>query len=159
MSNTTGTNALLANTPEFKVGETTFKMRRLGIKDVFTLLDIIKEAGSRGVKQAVNLIQDVKASTESIGAIVTLFGALEISDKLLEWVADILQTEKEVVEDPNQFPIDAWMDFALGLVEHPDIEAFVGKYQKAAKDEGFQKKLSLLFGKKASTESKGDTRG
>lgn len=156
---TKGADALTAQPPSLVIEGRTYQMRRLGFKDVVTWIQMIRSSGVRGVRGVIEIVNDLKLNQKQAGMIAVVFGLADLAEDMSEWLASALQVSKEDFEDPDLFPLPSHVDILMALVDHPDIEAFVGKIQAALQDETRLKKISMLFGSEPSTQSSPDTAG
>ena len=156
---TKGAEALVASPPSVVIEGRTYQMRRLGAMDVIKWLQMIRSSGTRGVRAVVDLVNDLKLNQRQAGIAAVLFGLVDLAGDVTEWLASVLQVSKEEFENPDLFPLPAHVDILMALVDHPDIEAFVGKLEAVAKDETRMGRILTLLGSTPSTPSKADTDG
>src|SRR5690606_9848508 len=154
-----GAEALVASPPSVVIEGRTYQMRRLGAMDIIRWLQMIRSSGARGVRGVMEMVGELKLNQQQAGLVAILFGLVDLAGDVLDWLASVLRVKREDLENPELFPLDSIVDIIGALADHPDIEAFVGKLQKALQDETRMRKISMLLGSTPSTPSKADTDG
>jgi len=150
----------LQEAPTITIEGNKYQLRRLGILDVFSFLDIIQHV----MNSSPQLSQQITQATQEldkegmIGATM-FYGLSTAKDKIIEFLASLLGVEPEEYMDPEKFPLYSHAEIIEGLLDHPDIDAFFTNLQRIAKTNKIGQKIRTQFGSKSSTESKNGTDG
>lgn len=156
---TKGAVALLAQTPVVMIEGREYRMRRLGAVDIIKWISMIRSSGVRGARGVAEIARDLRMNAQQANVAAVAFGLVDLAGDVTEWLASVLNVSKEEFENPELFPLPAHVDILEALVEHPDIETFVGKLQASLSDEGRLSKIMKLFGNEPSTPSNTGTDG
>lgn len=111
---------VLSENFSIEVAGTTYEMRRLGLRDVFRVARILGNG--------VAVLGD-GASQYTPGQVVQVLVASMTRNEteVLNLLADLLNVEAEVLQDPNKFPMESIIDVFEGLSEHQDLKAFLAR--------------------------------
>jgi len=125
-----------------------YKLRRLGILDVFAFMEIIQKVMAKGNKELVGRIKGAMAeqSEELVSAII-FHGFPACKEPILEWISDLIDVPKDDYINPEIFPIQSHLDILESIITHPDIEVFFMKLKEMAKEKGAFSKIKEQFGK------------
>lgn len=137
----------LAKPPEVTIGGKTYKIRRLGILDVLTVLEIIQQIFDRGSKEMIQRISGMDLSNEENFAAALFYGFPACKESLLHWLADLVGVAYEDYVDPEQFPLDAQMDILEALASHPDLASFFTRVKELAEKKGLLQQIQQKFTK------------
>jgi hypothetical protein len=98
-----------------------YRMRRLGLRDVFRV--------SRILGRGVSMLAD--AGKFTVGQIVqVLVGSITVNeDEVLDLIADVLQVERVELNDPERFPMPCVLDVLEALAKHQDLMGFIVRVQ------------------------------
>ena len=103
-----------------EINNETYTMRRLGLRDVFRVARILGNG--------VAVLGD-GASTYSSGQVVQVLVASMTRNEteVLDLLADLLNIDRNTLDDPNKFPMESMIDVFEGLSEHQDLKAFLAR--------------------------------
>jgi len=151
MSN--NTEQSLWEPPEVTIAGETYEMRRLGIKDLKSLWNIIQTALGQGLdKEKIKKLQEDEDSVEDVGMEVMISIVPMVTDKVSQWCVSVLENGDEIdIEDPNQFPVQAPLKIINVLGgEHEDFKAF---FMEAGQAKQIISKVTKNLGLTQSTPS------
>jgi len=100
-----------------------YKLRRLGVTDVFKLGRIMA-VGAAGMGKEVGKL-DLMDPGVVVGLLLVSFPYAE--NQCMEFLASVIDVKIEDLKNPELFPIDSVLDLMKVLVEHEDIKAFFTK--------------------------------
>lgn len=120
--------------PEIQIGEETYRFRRLGLKDLKDVFNIVRGALQAGLdRETLAQLQDDE--TDNIqGGMNLIFEAIPYAtDEVARWLVDTVEDfEVEDIEDPSELPLPVLMDIITILgEEHEDFKKFFTKAGKA----------------------------
>jgi len=114
---------ILSNGTEITIAGETYTMRRLGLQDVFKVARIL---GS-----GVAVLGDDSGSISPQQTLQVLVASMaQQEDRVLDLIADLLHIDRDVVNNPDKFPMDSIVDILQKLAEHQDLKAFMDKLGK-----------------------------
>lgn len=148
-------SVLLADYPTVTVGETDYPMRPLGIRDVQAFTKILRGVMAKGQEEAAQLLKG-EQDEQAIVAAVLISGVSAMFDDVVRFLASLLEVPVKEFEDPRKFPLGAHAQVIGGLLEHPDLEAFLSNLKASA---GKMGRVAGLFSSAPSTSSSGATAG
>lgn len=108
--------------PRVVIGDRSYPMRRLGISDVFRISGLIRDIYRKG---AEDLAYAMGGNGEFQDLGMTLALGFSVSqDQVMDLFAYLLDVERARLEDPEEFPMSAFLQILEGVTNHPDIVAF-----------------------------------
>jgi len=114
---------ILNNGTEITIAGETYTLRRLGLQDVFKVARIL---GS-----GVAVLGDDTGSIKPQETLQVLIASMtQQEDRVLDLVADLLNVDREQLNNPEKFPMDSIIDILQKLAEHQDLKAFMEKLGK-----------------------------
>lgn len=125
---TTGDNPILDNGPQIEINGDTYTVRRLGVKDTFTLARILA-AGALAVGQE-RLIET--GGTPDQLAQVLLAGVVAVENIAIDFLASVINVKRRDFENPELFPMGAEIQIIEALVTHVDVKSFFAHAQALA---------------------------
>lgn len=114
--------AFIGDTPIIVIRGKEYKIRRLGISDVFKLGRILA-VGAAGLGKEIGKLE-LNAEV-LIGLLVVSFPYAE--NQCMEFIASIVDVKIEDLKNPELFPVDSILDILKALAEHEDVKAFFTK--------------------------------
>lgn len=154
-----GIEPLLAEAPSVKVGEKTYPLRRLGIRDVWTFARILRNAGTSGLTSVIDLVKQQKMDQRQAGMFAILLGLVDQEEELMKWLANIMRIDVESLSNPDQFPLGSLIDIIQALSDHPDMADFFTRLETLMKNPRMMDKISRLSGNEQPTGFNTDTPG
>jgi len=98
----------------------TYTLRRLGLQDVFRVARILGNG--------VAVLGDTSAGYTSAQAAQILIASMTRNEaEVLDLIADLLNVERKLLDDPNVFPMDSMLDIFHALSEHQDLKSFLAR--------------------------------
>lgn len=133
-----GASAILSEGNTFEVEGKQFRLKRLGIKQTLTAINLLKQAAAYGYHDLsflTNLVETLTAQRKEgvIAAAALLFGITELQDSLLTWVASVIEDSDgkvltlEDLCDPDRFPMSSTLDILVAFLSHQDLGSFFSK--------------------------------
>lgn len=130
-----GTDTLLNEGSSITVENKVYTMRRLGIRDVYSTVNLLKKAiayGCHDLRFLENITEVLTAQKKEglITVAALLCGLTDIEEPFLSLIASVLLKEDgtkvtiEDIYDPNIFPADSMFKIVLGFLQHQDIVSF-----------------------------------
>ena len=129
----------LGDAPIVTIKGREYKMKRLGITEIFKLGRILA-VGAAGMGKEVGKI-DLMDPSVLAGLLLVSFPYAE--NQCMEFIANIINVKVEELKNPELFPIDSVLDIIEVLMEHEDIKTFFIKLTKLLRTpifKGFSKK-------------------
>lgn len=114
--------AFVAEAPTVTIKGRKYKVRRLGVSDVFKLGRILA-VGAAGMGKEIGKMELNPGMLA--GLLIVSFPYAE--DQCLEFIASIIDVKIEDLKDPELFPVDSILDILKVLAEHEDVKAFFTK--------------------------------
>jgi len=114
--------AFVAESPTVTIKGRKYKVRRLGVSDVFKLGRILA-VGAAGIGKEIGKLEMNPGVLA--GLLIVSFPYAE--DQCLEFIASIIDVKIEDLRDPELFPVDSILDILKVLAEHEDVKAFFTK--------------------------------
>ena len=141
--------------PEIEIADETYKLRRLGIKDLRGLWSVTRDVAG----QLDLSIFEAEGKAEELG--VELIGQVinvgpEAYDEIVKWLVGIVDgLDEEDIENPDKVPVHAPFTILEALSEHQDFKQFFTRGRKA-----MQAMKGMDWGSLgSSTKSQSDTDG
>ena len=131
--------AFVGEAPTVTIKGRRYKVRRLGVSDVFKLGRILA-VGAAGIGKEIGKLEMNPGVLA--GLLIVSFPYAE--DQCIEFIASIIDVKIEDLKDPELFPVDSILDILKVLAEHEDVKAFFTKLTgllKAPVFEEFSKKV------------------
>lgn len=125
--------------PTINIKGKEYRLRRLGVSDVFKLGRILA-VGAAGMGKEIGKLELNPGVLA--GLLIVSFPYAE--DQCMEFIASIIGVKAEDLKDPQLFPVDSILDILKVLAEHEDVKAFFTKLTgllKAPVFEEFSKKV------------------
>lgn len=119
---------ILDDAPTINIEGTSYTLRRLGVRDIFT----VGRIASRGAAIALQEGQDLSTVTGEQAMMLFLVGLPYAEDDGMKLVASLLGVTVKQLEDANAFPADTLVRVAVALREHQDVQAFFSSVQHLA---------------------------
>jgi len=114
---------ILSNGTEITIAGETYTMRRLGLQDVFNVARILGTG--------VAVLGDDSGNVSPQQTLQVLVASMaQQEDRVLDLIADLLHVDRDVVNNPEKFPMDSIVDILQKLAEHQDLKAFMEKLGK-----------------------------
>lgn len=114
--------AFVAESPTVTIKGRKYKVRRLGVSDVFKLGRILA-VGAAGMGKEIGKLE----MNPGVLAGLLLVSFPYAEDQCLEFIASIIDVKVEDLKDPELFPVDSILDILKVLAEHEDVKAFFTK--------------------------------
>ena len=114
--------AFVAETPTVTKKGRQYKVRRLGIADIFKLGRILA-VGAAGMGKEIGKMELNPGMLA--GLLLVSFPYAE--NQCLEFIAGIIDVKVEDLKNPELFPVDSILDILKVLTEHEDVKAFFTK--------------------------------
>lgn len=114
--------AFVGESPTVTIKGKEYKLRRLGVSDVFKLGRILA-VGAAGMGKEIGKLEMNPGVLA--GLLIVSFPYAE--DQCLEFIASIINVKVENLKDPELFPVDSILDILKVLAEHEDVRAFFTK--------------------------------
>jgi len=114
--------AFVAEAPTVTIKGRQYKVRRLGVSDVFKLGRILA-VGAAGIGKEIGKLEMNPGVLA--GLLIVSFPYAE--DQCIEFIASIIGVKVEDLKDPELFPVDSILDILKVLAEHEDVKAFFTK--------------------------------
>ena len=114
--------AFVGEAPTVTIRGRKYKVRRLGVSDVFKLGRILA-VGAAGMGKEIGKLEMNPGVLA--GLLIVSFPYAE--DQCLEFIASIIDVKVEDLKDPELFPVDSIPDILKVLTEHEDVKAFFTK--------------------------------
>lgn len=111
--------AFVGESPTVTIKGKEYKLRRLGVSDVFKLGRILA-VGAAGMGKEIGKLEMNPGVLA--GLLIVSFPYAE--DQCLEFIASIINVKVENLKDPELFPVDSILDILKVLAEHEDVRAF-----------------------------------
>jgi len=111
--------AFVGESPTVTIKGKEYKLRRLGVSDVFKLGRILA-VGAAGIGREIGKLEMNPGVLA--GLLIVSFPYAE--DQCLEFIASIINVKVEKLKDPELFPVDSILDILKVLAEHEDVKAF-----------------------------------
>ena len=131
--------AFVAEAPTVVIKGKEYKLRRLGITDIFKLGRILA-VGAAGMGKEIGKLELNPGVLA--GLLIVSFPYAE--NQCLEFLASIIGVKAEDLKNPELFPVDSILDILKVLAEHEDVKAFFTKLGALLKTPVFKE-----FSKKA----------
>lgn len=131
--------AFLGETSVITVNNKKYKLKRLGITDVFKLGRILSK-GAAGMGKEMGKLD---LMDPGVFAALLLISFPYAEDECMEFIANVIGVNVQDLKNPILFPIDSILDIMKALLEHEDIKAFfikLGGLLKTPIFKGFLKK-------------------
>lgn len=108
---------VLYEPPKVVINGHTYTMRRLGIRDVFTV--------ARVLSTALGDIRDAGGVITGTNLLPMILGALVEEERpVLELLASTIGVKASDLADPEKFPLESVITLIEALAEHQDLTAF-----------------------------------
>jgi len=114
--------AFVAEAPTITIKGKEYKLRRLGVTDVFKLGRILA-VGAAGIGKEIGKLEMNPGVLA--GLLIISFPYAE--NQCLEFIASIIGVKVEELKNPELFPVDSILDILKVLAEHEDVKAFFTK--------------------------------
>ena len=114
--------AFVAEVPIVTIKGKQYKVRRLGIADIFKLGRILA-VGAAGMGKEIGKMELNPGMLA--GLLIVSFPYAE--RQCMEFIASIIDVKVEDLKDPELFPVDSILDILKVLSEHEDVKAFFTK--------------------------------
>jgi len=114
--------AFVAETPTVTIKGREYKVRRLGIADIFKLGRILA-VGAAGMGKEIGKMELNPGMLA--GLLIVSFPYAE--NQCMEFIAGIIGVKVEDLKNPELFPVDSILDILKVLAEHEDVKAFFTK--------------------------------
>jgi len=114
--------AFVGEAPTVTIRGRQYKLRRLGVADVFKLGRILA-VGAAGLGKEVGKLEMNPGVLA--GLLIVSFPYAE--DQCMEFIASIINVKVEDLKNPELFPVDSILDILKVLTEHEDVKAFFTK--------------------------------
>lgn len=114
--------AFVGEAPTMTIKGRKYKVRRLGVSDVFKLGRILA-VGAAGMGKEIGKLELNPGVLA--GLLIVSFPYAE--DQCMEFIASIIGVKAEDLKDPELFPVDSILDILKVLAEHEDVKAFFTK--------------------------------
>ena len=143
------TEQLVWTPPEIEINGRTFKLRRLGILDVFKLGKIWSAAQDH----AGTVFK--KGMNEEMLGMVVISAIPYAEDQVITFLADLIGIAEEDFKNPDLFPLGSELKIIEALMKHEDVVAFFDSVRKLVKGKAFAK-ITHLPGKSTPSKPKRD---
>lgn len=120
---TTGMEPIAGQTPTVEIEGITYTIRRLGIKDTFSIARIL----GVGVKQLGSMGFSALNEQSAIFAIIAAIPYAE--DEILDLLADLIGVDGADIRNPELFPLGSEIAIIEALAQHQDLKAFFTRLQ------------------------------
>lgn len=117
---TKGDSPILDSGPIVTLGEETFPLRRLGVRDTFAIARIVAIGAAAS---NTNLSNAEMGDPAKMGELL-LAGFVTAENEAVKILASVIGVTVKELEDPQRFPMGSELDIIMGLVEHQDLKAF-----------------------------------
>jgi hypothetical protein len=98
----------------------TYTLRRLGLQDVFRVARILGNG--------VAVIGNANDKYNSVQIAQILIASMTRNEaEVLDLIADLLNVERKLLNDPNVFPMDSMLDIFDALSKHQDLANFLAR--------------------------------
>ncbi|MBA7577884.1 hypothetical protein ES708_19740 [subsurface metagenome] len=114
--------AFVGEAPTVTIKGKQYKVRRLGIADIFKLGRILA-VGAAGMGREVGKLELNPGMLA--GLLLVSFPYAE--NQCMEFIASVIDVKVEDLKNPELFPVDSILDILKALAEHEDIKAFFTK--------------------------------
>ena len=114
--------AFIGETPTVTIKSKEYKIRRLGVTDIFKLGRILA-VGAAGIGKEIGKLEMNPGVLA--GLLIVSFPYAE--NQCLEFIASIIGVKVEDLKNPELFPVDSILDILKVLAEHEDVKAFFTK--------------------------------
>lgn len=121
-------DTLHASPPTIDIDGQTYTLRRLGVRDVFT----VGRIASRGAAIALQEGTDLSNVSGEQAMMLFTVGLPYAEDDGMKLVAGLLGVTVKQLDDPTVFPADTLIRVAEALWDHQDVKAFFGSVQHLA---------------------------
>jgi len=120
---TTGMEPIVGVKPTVEIEGKTYTIRRLGIKDTFTIARIlgvgVKQLGAIGV-----------TALDAQSAVLAMLAAIPYAeDEILDLLADLVGVDGADIRNPELFPLGSEIAIIEALSKHQDLQAFFTRLQ------------------------------
>jgi len=112
--------AIINEGVQIEIAGEQYTIRRLGMRDVFRVVRIL---GS-GVGMLSDL-GDTPTAGQTLQVLIASMTANE--EEVMTLIADLMGVDRDLLNDPEKFPMDAIIDIFKTLSEHQDLRAFLSK--------------------------------
>lgn len=112
----------IGDSPIITIRGKEYKLRRLGIADVFKLGRILA-VGAAGMGKEIGKLELNPGMLA--GLLLVSFPYAE--NQCMEFIASTINVKVEDLKNPELFPVDSILDILKVLAEHEDIKAFFTK--------------------------------
>lgn len=121
--------AILGEKTSIAVGENTYTLRRLGIRDVFTFSGMIAPH-AKTVFAAIDTTGD--ATERGVNLLTQIvFVIPELEQSAMKFIADLLGLTPDILGNPEHFPLPVWGELLQKIATHPDLEEFIKQLKPA----------------------------
>jgi hypothetical protein len=114
--------AFIGDNPVVVIKGKEYKIRRLGVADIFKLGRILA-IGAAGLGKEIGKLE-LNAEVLA-GLLIVSFPYAE--NQCMEFIASVVDVKVEDLKNPELFPVDSILDILKALVEHEDVKAFFTK--------------------------------
>ncbi len=120
---TTGMEPIVGDKPTVEIEGRKYTIRRLGIKDTFTIARIlgvgVKQLGAIGV-----------TALDAQSAVLAMLAAIPYAEEqILDLLADLIGVSGDDIRNPELFPLGSEIAIIEALAQHQDLRAFFTRLQ------------------------------
>ncbi len=122
MARNTKTEAdpILTEATTVTIAGVTYTLRRLGLQDVFKVARILGNG--------IAVLGDTSGQYTPGHLIQVLVASMTRNEKeVLDLIADLVNVDRSVLNNPDKFPMDSMIDIFEALAEHQDLKAFLAR--------------------------------
>lgn len=121
---------ILDEGPTITIEGHTYKIRRLGLQDVFRVVRILGNGISVLVGSGQFDPKTTKAKVDPGLVVQVLIASVQRhQEDLMELIADLLSVEREKLDDPERFPMTSILDLYETLANHQDLLDFLSRVE------------------------------
>jgi hypothetical protein len=114
--------SFIGESPTVTIKGKEYKLRRLGVSDIFKLGRILA-VGAAGMGKEIGKLELNPGVLA--GLLIVSFPYAE--NQCMEFLASIVDVKVEDLKNPELFPVDSILDILKVLSEHEDVKAFFTK--------------------------------